>query len=462
MGTITASSTPVIEKPGRWLPYDHDVLKQWLEHMVQEVDDSPKPIMPAVQELQDLIDSDATIFMHVCSMFEQVPSGTIYDKDPLGRPQLRSYQHMLQVLSLVMTSAPKWNSFVHKVGWVGFPINVILNWPMSTASGKAFFLNPKVNACLKKILDGWAEYLGTPSSCNVLSTKDGWLSPDAMQALVTEATSKSSVAQKFEQIFECDSSLPYYGFKSWDDFFTRRFSQGVRPLAGPEDQRSCAVKSPYQDPQNIIVNACESRPYRLASHVARRDRFWVKDQPYSLVDMLANDSSANDFVGGTVYQAFLSGLSYHRWHSPVTGTVIKAYIVPGTYYSKAASQEFGSAHTSLSPSQAYLAEVATRAIILIQADNPEIGLMCFMPIGMAEVSTCEITVREGQQVSKGSELGLFHYGGSTYCMLFRCGIELDWTPEARMAPTCDGDSKKKAIIPVNSQIATIKITKTTQ
>ncbi|MGZ4627955.1 phosphatidylserine decarboxylase, partial [Oryzihumus sp.] len=35
---------------------------------------------------------------------------------------------------------------------------------------------------------------------------------------------------------------------------------------------------------------------------------------------LANDESADQFVGGTVYQAFLSATNYHRWHAPVAGT----------------------------------------------------------------------------------------------------------------------------------------------
>lgn len=40
--------------------------------------------------------------------------------------------------------------------------------------------------------------------------------------------------------------------------------------------------------------------------------------------MLAHDKLAEQFVGGTVYQAFLSALSYHRWHSPVSGKIVKA------------------------------------------------------------------------------------------------------------------------------------------
>jgi phosphatidylserine decarboxylase len=45
--------------------------------------------------------------------------------------------------------------------------------------------------------------------------------------------------------------------------------------------------------------------------------------------------------------------------------------------------------------------------------------MCVMPVGMAEVSTCETSVEVGQHVRKGDELGMFNYGGSTYCLIFR-------------------------------------------
>jgi len=42
-------------------------------------------------------------------------------------------------------------------------------------------------------------------------------------------------------------------------------------------------------------------------------------------------------------------------------------------------------------SQGYLTEVATKAIIFIEADNPYIGLMCLIAVGMQEVSSCEIS-----------------------------------------------------------------------
>ena len=70
----------------------------------------------------------------------------------------------------------------------------------------------------------------------------------------------------------------------------------------------------------------------------RQDRFWIKSQPYSLQDMLANDETVDQFVGGTVYQAFLDAHNYHRWHSPVSGTIRRAFVRQGTYYSEADSE----------------------------------------------------------------------------------------------------------------------------
>ena len=61
-------------------------------------------------------------------MFSQVPNKPPYNNDPSGKPQVRDYIHMLQLINHVMTNAPEFN----KSGLVGFPINAILDWPMGT------------------------------------------------------------------------------------------------------------------------------------------------------------------------------------------------------------------------------------------------------------------------------------------------------------------------------------------
>ena len=93
--------------------------------------------------------------------------------------------------------------------------------------------------------------------------------------------------------------------------------------------------------------------------------------------------------------------------------------------------------------------MASRALIFIEADNPDIGLMCIMLVGMAEVSSNEITVSEGQHVKKGEQLGMFHFGGSTHCLIFR--------PNDNVKFDLQGQSPglNSANIPVRTRIATI-------
>jgi phosphatidylserine decarboxylase len=407
---------------GQWLPSDQRVLEKWVGELIQEVEEGAKPLHPVVEEFKDLIEGDPEVFMLFHLMFEQLPKKH-REKDPTGRPQVRDYLHMLQLINAIMTKAPEYNT----TGLVGFPINAILDWPMGTTGGFAAFLNDKVNRQLKKILDEWGRFLGSKDSRYVLNKNPtkGWFGRDAKKLM-----------PDFEKDFVCDPAKPYHGFESWDDFFVREFRKGRRPVASPDDDA-------------VIVNACESSPYKLAHDVQRRDRFWIKAQRYSLEHMLASDSLTDQFVGGTIYQAFLSALSYHRWHSPVSGTVVKAYVQAGTYYSETGAEGFDPAGPN--DSQGYITEVATRALIFIEADNPAIGLMCFMPVGMAEVSTCQITAYEGQHVKKGDQIGMFHFGGSTHCLIFRPRVKLDFDLHG-LKPNVNNTVN----IPINSRIATVR------
>ncbi|HUS22886.1 MAG TPA: phosphatidylserine decarboxylase, partial [Aeromicrobium sp.] len=238
-----------------------------------------------------------------------------------------------------------------------------------------------------------------------------------------------------------DPADPHWGFTSWNDFFTRRFHEDARPVAEPDDD-------------SVIVSACESTPYSIKTDVQRQDRFWLKSQPYSLEDMLANDESAGQFVGGTVYQAFLSATNYHRWHAPVAGTIVRAFVQDGTYYSEADSE--GPAAEEPTNSQGYIAHVATRAIILIGADDPAIGLVAFVPVGMVEVSSCLIApeITPGHHVAKGDELGHFQFGGSTHCLVFRPGVIADFSPGALPEP----ENPEAPLVLVRSKLATAKTT----
>ncbi len=358
----------------------------------EEVKADTVKLKPVIKEFKALIDSDPTVRMYFTQMIDQVPG--YYKHNPNPNIYINSIDQMLYLINTAIDKAPVYD----ETDLVGFPINAIFNWTMGVPAGFTAFRNEKVNSILKKILDEYGSFLDSPASLSVLNdSPTGWKSKAAMEKLNMDQ-------------YQYDPNDAHWGFKSWNDFFTRKLKPGVRPIADPNNNK-------------VIVSACDSNVYNIQHNVKKVDWFWVKSQPYSLNDMLNNDESIVDqFVGGDVYQAFLSATKYHRWHSPVTGTIKKAYIKQGTYYSGTESQ--GMDPGSPNFSQGYIAHVATRAIIYIEADDPQIGLIVVMPVGMAEVSSCVISdkIKPGYRIGKGEELGFFQYGGSTYCLIFRPGV----------------------------------------
>ena len=267
-------------------------MEDWLAGHRQRVEAKGEDIElhPAVVDFQRLIASDPVVGMYVSRMIAQVPETRSYSKRHLENPD-----QMLRLINEVLTMAPEFGDQN-----VTLPLGAILDWTMGTPAGFAAFRDPKVNAALKKILTAWCDYLNSPESLYVLNdSPSGWTSDAARRAIGIEQ-------------YEHDPADPHWGFTSWNDFFTRRFRDGARPVAAPEDD-------------DVIVAACESTPFSIRTDVKRRDEFWLKTQPYSLEDMLANDEAVEEFVGGTVYQAFLSATNYHRWHSPVAGTIVRAF-----------------------------------------------------------------------------------------------------------------------------------------
>jgi phosphatidylserine decarboxylase len=431
----------MIPSIGHWMPADHNLRQEWLSDIIDHADSSRPALQPVLQEFQELIETNTRVYQLIEGMFKDVPRK--YQSDPTGQPEIRGYHRFLRVLNHLLTTAPSWTEKSHRVGLVGLPINALLDLPMGTPSGYAAFLDPEINIMIKKVLNAWGDNLRSPASSSVLNdSPNGWFGETSYRDLTAVAKVGPTAAEnlEFHQMYQCNPSAPHYGFKSWDDFFTRLWRDGMRPVAEPDNDK-------------VITNACEAQPYRVAYDVNNRDKFWMKNQPYSVIDMLGHDPLAAQFVGGTVYQAFLSALSYHRWHAPVSGKVVKAYVVDGTYYSEPLFEGVGdpSPHAQdINPegeviSQAYITSTATRALIFIEADGPCIGLMAFIGVGMVEVSTCEITVEEGQHIKKGDQIGMFHFGGSTHCLMFRKGVNISGFPEPDLGEN----------VPVRSQLAVV-------
>ncbi|SDR51502.1 phosphatidylserine decarboxylase [Paraburkholderia fungorum] len=401
---------------GEWLPSHEQHLARYRTEITKKAREraASAKCSSAVADLAALITGDPVLRMDLTRAIEQARDAGYV----LG---YSSIEELIDVIDYLMTYAPPFSetSLIH------CPLNALLDWPMCMPSGYALFRDPALNTHLKRVLNCWCGFLSGPHSREHLSASppDGWFSP--------EADKRIGLSQ-----FICEPDRPYWGFASWNDFFTRRFREGMRPVDEPGNKKA-------------IVSACEAAPYNIQHDVKLDDTFWIKSQPYSLRDIFAakHDELAATFAGGSVYQAFLSAFNYHRWHAPVSGVVCHAYAVDGTYYSNADSE--GEDPGGLNDSQGYISAVAARAIIVIECDDRSIGKVACIFVGMADVSSCIIEALPGVRVQKGDELGFFQYGGSTCCLVFGPGVIKGFIPQ----PPFDD---KSAPVKVNSLIATAR------
>ncbi|GFF52687.1 phosphatidylserine decarboxylase, putative [Aspergillus udagawae] len=287
------------------------------------------------------------------SMFDEVPEKAPYDRDPTTlKKHVRNYETMLYLFNTLLTEVPEYflvDSPDVPSGLIGFPFNVIVDWPMGTESGRQFFLDPRVNKSLKAILNKWNEFLSNPKGRtggegggNQALIDAGWSSDIAVQQLMPHLETRA------------------------------------------------------------LVNACESFPLSFDTDVSGRTTFWLKGMPYSLHDMLGATQDTrvrqyvDKFVGGTVYQAFLSADSYHCWNAPVNGKVVYRSLIDGTYFAEKAAAGFGGSSgpdpAGPNMSQRYITHIAARAVLIVDTNvenGSQIGLVGFVPIGMSEVSTCQ-------------------------------------------------------------------------
>ncbi|HWM92277.1 MAG TPA: phosphatidylserine decarboxylase family protein [Thermoanaerobaculia bacterium] len=364
----------------------------------------------SVAALEELIQRDGVVRMYVTEMIEQVPP---------KHKTIEDIPELLAALELIITTAPEycWNP-AHQVF---FPVSTLFTYMMMTPAGEAAFRNPAFNGALRAILKQWCVFLDSPESRYVLDTsEDGWLSQPA------------SEQNKLYEFVIPDPVAPHGGFPSFNAYFHRQIKPELRPIAAPDDPK-------------VIVSANDGTVVTFVRDVQPLANFWLKGQPYSLVNMLNGSEYTERFIGGDVFQSFLSGADYHRWHSPMDGVVRSTQVVDGLMFSDAVIPD----PTAATYSQGYESSVNTRGLVFIESPDPKIGMVCVMPIGITEISSVTIGVQVGDQVKKGAELGYFSYGGSSLCLVFQRGAIDRFT----VPPNESGNQDDGPPIFVNSQIA---------
>ncbi|HYP50303.1 MAG TPA: phosphatidylserine decarboxylase family protein [Pyrinomonadaceae bacterium] len=399
-----------------YLPRDREAVDEFQKNLKRQVRDArakggKKKLSKSVEDLARLIELNGIVRMYVEEMIEQQPK---------EHRTVTSVEDMLEMLNEIVTTAPLYNPNPNKLN--NFPVSSLFTYMMMTPAGEAAFRNEAFNAAIAAVLGEWCDFLDSKKSLYVLNEGvDGWLSQSAYW-----------YNKLYE--FEYDKRKPHWGFKSFNDYFHRQIKPENRPIAEPDNPK-------------VVVSANDGKVYNIASNVQPTDKFWLKAQPYSLVNMLA-DNYVERFVGGTVFQSFLSGADYHRWRAPVAGTIRKAQIVDGLMFSDAESAGFDD--TAGTYSQGYEAAVNTRGLVFIESEDENLGMVCISPIGITEISSVTISVKQGQKVKKGDELGYFSYGGSSMCLVFQPGAIDYFTVANRPSGNNPDDGTP---IRVNAQIA---------
>jgi phosphatidylserine decarboxylase len=401
-----------------YLPKDRGAIDNWHEQLRGELRAAAATTdrSPAVIRLAQLIETDGIVRMYVEQMIEQA----LHIEHVAGKPDVvRDVRGLLDALNYIVTLAPP---YVPPPGpSQAFPMSNLFVYMMMTPAGEAAFRNAAFNDALRAILKEWCRFLDSPASTSVLNEgPNGWLS-DAAYAQM-----------KLVEFEIPDRTKPHWGWRSYNDFFHRQIKPAARPVSRPKDPK-------------VIVSANDGIVSTIARGVKRSDEFWLKGQPYSIVNMLNGDEDyVERFTGGDVFQSFLSGANYHRWHSPIDGVVCQVELVEALMFSdlEATNPDPGAATNDLG----YETAVNTRGLVYVESKDPVIGTVCVMPIGITEISSVRFSVKQGQTVTKGQELGYFSYGGSTLALVFQPGAVDRFTVEAPEFP-------KQPPISVNAQIA---------
>lgn len=396
-----------------YLPRDREMVDAWLADLGRKLETAPKkPHSPAVLALAELLKNDPIARMYVEQMIKQQPK---------AHQTVTSTADLFAALTHIVTTAPTYTPGPSQSD--AFPMSNLFTYMMMTPAGEAAFRYPPFNTAIAVILREWCDFLDSPKSRYVLNNgPTGWLNQQAYWY------------NKLYEFVIPDKSAPHWGWKSFNAFFHREIQKSARPIAEPGNPK-------------VIVSANDGTVYNIADNVQPTAQFWVKGQPYSLYDMLQGNY-VDRFAGGMVFQSFLSGADYHRWRSPIDGTVRMAYVADGLMFSDARSAGYDD--TAATYSQGYETSVNTRGLVFVESHDPTIGMVCVMPIGITEISSVKITAKVGAKVKKGDELGYFSYGGSSMALVFQPGA-IDRFTVPNRPPTTNPDDGPP--IRVNAQIA---------
>lgn len=193
--------------------------------------------------------------------------------------------------------------------------------------------------------------------------------------------------------------LSYY--QNFNEFFYRKLKPDARPISQPNNPKS-------------IVSAADCRLI-VFDHINQATEIWIKGEHFSLRHLFHDEHLAQEFEGGSIAIFRLAPVDYHRFHSPIDGTIgSDIRPIKGTFFT---------VNPIAIKDKLDVLTRNQRTVLTIESDIYE--RVAFVAIGALLVGSVNFTVKSNQRIRKGEELGkcflsFEHY----YCCLTCCSMFL--------------------------------------
>jgi phosphatidylserine decarboxylase len=189
-------------------------------------------------------------------------------------------------------------------------------------------------------------------------------------------------------------------YRSYAEFFTRRFREGVRRFPSDEAEMGAFAEARYFGWEKLDSN----QEFPIKGHSVRADL------------ILGSKESAKDYVDGPVLVARLSPVDYHHVHYPDDGKTIEHYRIGGRLW----TVQWKALQTDDD-----ILFVNERAVNIIETRN--FGKLAFVEIGAMSVGRVVQIHRPDEPFRRGEEKAMFNFGGSAIVVFGQPGR---WCPSS--------------------------------
>ena len=254
-------------------------------------------------------------------------------------------------------------------------------------------------------------------------------------------------------------------YSTFNEFFARTFKdiERQRPVAQPNDDRVIVFPAESTFVGQWAITTEVGPPMPAPPSIV------VKNIEWTIEELLADSEHKKAFEGGIFCHSFLNSYDYHRQHASVAGTIVEAKFIPGQVYLEVeltSANQNAAVYNEQQPNWEPINTITPRRYLdaddntgyqfvqcrgLLVIDNPSLGKVAILPMGMAQVSSVVfvepgthdpivLTPEEqagldynqqaaklnkkihrkmvGKHLEKGEMISYFQFGGSDCVMVF--------------------------------------------